>query len=64
MYIMQTKFVLKMSNQKTLNLKSGLNCPVYILGPVDIMVKDKTDSLGADMIKIIAYVHTFSILSN
>jgi len=40
MYIMQTKFVLKMSNQKTLNLKSGLNCPVYILEPVDIMVKD------------------------
>ena len=31
-----------MSNQ---NVKSGLNCPVYIFGPDDIMVFDKIDSL-------------------
>ena len=43
MYIMQTKFVSKMSNQ---NLKSSLNCPVYIFGPVDTMVIDKTDCLA------------------
>jgi len=29
----------------TKNLKSGLNCPVYIFQPADIVVIDKTDSL-------------------
>ena len=47
---MQTKFVSKMSNH---NLKSGLNCPVYIFGPVDTMVIDKTDSLAANQIMFI-----------
>ena len=38
-YIMQTKFVLKSQIKITLNSKSGLNCPVYIFGPVDRMVR-------------------------
>ena len=46
MYIMQTKFVLKSQIKITKNLKSVPNCSVYIFGPVDIMVIDKTDSLG------------------
>ena len=45
MNIMQTKFFFKCQIKITKNLKSGLNCPVYIFGPVDIMVIDKTDSL-------------------
>ena len=44
MYIMQSIFW-KCQIKITKNLKSGLNCPVYIFGPVDIMVIDKTDSL-------------------
>jgi len=39
------EFFLKCQIKITKNLKSGLNCPVYIFGPVDIMVIDKTDSL-------------------
>jgi len=46
MYIMKTKFVLKSQIKITKNLKSVPNCSVYIFGPVDIMVIDKTDSLG------------------
>ena len=42
---MQTKFVLKSQIKITKNLKSVPNCSVYIFGPVDIMVIDKTDSL-------------------
>ena len=38
MYILQTKFQIKIIK----NLESG---PVFIFGPVDIMVIDKTDSL-------------------
>ena len=45
MYIMQTIFW-KCQIKINKNLKSGLNCPVYIFGPVDIMVIDKTDSLA------------------
>ena len=44
MYITQTKFFLKCQIKIAWNLKSGLNCPVYIFGPVDIIVIDKTDS--------------------
>ena len=46
MYIMQTKFVLKSQIKITKNFKSVPNCSAYIFGPVDIMVIEKTDSLG------------------
>ena len=47
MKIMQTKFVLKSQIKFTKNFKSGPNCSMYIFGPVDIMVIDKTDSLAS-----------------
>ena len=45
MYILQTKFFEKCQIKIIKNLESGLNCPVFIFGPIDIMVIDKTDSL-------------------
>ena len=52
----ETKFVLKSQIKITKNLRSGPNCSAYIFGPVDIMVIDKTDSLGQHLwfIKLLA----------